>query len=135
MGVSPSAAAALGGDIRGVVRHVGEDAPGLSLPDEGASGHCDDQVLSAFSKAAPGPARMTVLSLVFALVSKVRKGRKIIVRGKNNVASLAAVTPVRTAGSDVFLTVKADRAVTSVASLDFDFSNIDKHNSHFLSNQ
>ena len=75
-----------------------------------------------------GFALAAVRRFVLALIAKVGQRGQIVVHLKHDVAAATAVAAVRSAGRNIFFTMKRDRAVAAVAGFDLDFCDIDKQN-------
>ena len=133
--VAPSAPAAPAQDKGGLVRHIPDDLAGGGIPDDGAPGHLEEQVLpvpAGAAVAAPGGA---VARHVFPLIAEVHQGGHVIVHGDHHVAPAAAVAAVRAAGGHIFFPVEGDHAVSAAAGADGDLRGVYKgccHNRHLL---
>ena len=132
MPVPPAAFAALRGDKRLVRGHIRHHDAAFTLADNRAARHTNHKVLPFFAVATRAAAVLPVFGFVFAFIAEIRKGRKIVVHLKHNVAAAPAVAAVRSAGRDIFFTVERNRAVAAVARFDLNFCNIYKHSLSLL---
>ena len=113
--VAPAALAAAAEDVRLGRGHILNDLVRLRVAHERAARHADGERLAAFAELAAALTVHAVLGGVFALVAEVHQRGHIVVHLQNDVAAVAAVAAVGTAGCDVFLTVERDRAVAALA--------------------
>lgn len=132
MRVSPAAPAALGRDEGLVCRYIRDQPAGLVVIQQGASGNADHAVSPGFAEAAVGPAVLSGLGGVFALIAKVGKGVQAIVGHKHDMAAVPTVPAVWSTRRDVFFPAEAHRAVAAASGFDGNRRFIDKHGSTSL---
>jgi len=96
------------------------------VPDHGAQGDLDDQVLPIPAGAALAGAVHAVGGHVFALIAEVHQGGHMPVHLEDHVAAPAAVAAVGSAGGHVFFPVEGHGAVASLAGFHSDFGGIHK---------
>ena len=132
MPVAPAAFAAFCGDKRLVRGHIRHHNTAFTLADNRAARHTNHKVLPFFAVAARTAAVLPVFGFVFAFIAEIRKGRKIVVHLKHDVAAAPTVAAVRSAGRDIFFTVERNRAVAAVARFNLNFCNIYKHSLSLL---
>ena len=133
MDVSPAAAAAFRRDPVLAGGHIVHDRAGLRVADDRAAGDLDDQRFAVAAVAAFALAGHAVLRDKFALIAEVHQRGHVIVHGKDDAPSAAAVSAVGPAGRNVFLAVKGHGAVAAAAGADRDPGFINKRSCHSFS--
>ena len=130
MAVAPAAAAALGHHHRLVAGEVRHHKAGLSLLQNSAAGHTDDQVFRIRTTLALGAAVLAVLGGVFALVAEIHQSGQVIIGHKDDVAAAAAVAAVRAAGRHEFFAVEGHGAIAALACMQTDGGYVNKVAGH-----
>ena len=124
VGIAPAAAAALRDDKILAGGHIHDDGIGSSIPDNGTSGHLDDQRLAALAVPVAALAVDTGLCAVLTLIAKIQQRRHIVIDSQNDAAAMAAIAAIGAAGCHIFLPVECHRTVAASAA--------DHGNSNFI---
>ena len=104
--VAPAAVSALCDNDRLTVRYIGDNPAGFRVLHKRADRHRNHKVGRAFSGASSRPSALTRRRGVFALIPEIRERGKIAVSLENNISAPAAVTAVRSSGSNIFFSVE-----------------------------
>ena len=128
MHIAVSAASPLEDHIAAeVTRHVRNDLSGVCLADDSALRHLDLNILPALAGHALLLAILSVLCGIFAHMAEIGQGIETLIYNKDNVAALAAVTPVRPSCRDIFFPAEGDVSVPALAAGNNDSGFIYKH--------
>ena len=99
---------------------VGELLAGLLVPDAGADGDADHQVLALAPLAVAAHAVLAALGAEGALKAQVHQGVEVVVGDQMDAAAVATIAAVGAPLGDELFAPEADAAVATVTRLDAD---------------
>ena len=106
MHVALAAPAALGEDLRFIGGEVCHDASRCGFPHHCATRNTDHQIRRTLSRTIPCTAIFATLCNIFPFEAEINQCGKIVVHLKNDISASAAVSAVRSSGSNIFFPVK-----------------------------
>ena len=126
--VSPAAFSAACNDHRRFIHDVRHNLTAFGIFNHRSHRHLDDKVRRTLSKAAVGPAVLSVLRNKFSFVLKVDQCVDAFAALQHDVAAASTVATVRSACCDKLFPVEGNRSVAAAACLHLDRRLINKHN-------
>jgi hypothetical protein len=98
-----------------VLNEIFNGSAGAFINEKSSQGNFDNAVFAVFACLIFFTAVFSVFRLVFSFIAKIKQSFYIRVGDKNNIASLAAISPVRTAVGHEGFTAERNATVSSFA--------------------